>query len=258
MTTGLAVFDRDFLRGNFLPEVAEQLQPGAFLDIGCHRGVHLQTFSERGWDCVGVDIDAEALKTAEKYGRVHLRHGEEPLSFLPDESFDVVNTFNLFHHVKDVEGNLKEALRCLKPGGYLLVSENVENAFLLRVGRNIFSKWEGMPVCSRMRVEEWLALLPQYPVNIQALFVRSQYREIPWVMVFFLSLVPIVGPWARRSFTDTFRKKRGEAKLRRHDGVHGGFNGVQKAVFVLQKQLEPADTTLSRKSSPAVARDASR
>jgi SAM-dependent methyltransferase len=239
MSTGLAVLDSDFLRGNFLPEVAEQLKPGAFLDIGCHKGIHLQTFSQRGWDCVGVDIDAEALRTAEKYGRVHLRNGEEPLSFLADESFDVVNTFNLFHHVKDVEGTLNEALRCLKPGGYLLVSENVENSFFLRVGRNIFSKWEGMPVCSRMRVEDWLELLPRHPVKIMAMFVRSQYREVPWVMLFFVSVVPIVGTWARKTFADTYRTLRGRAKLRRHAGANGDFNGIQKVVFILQKELKP-------------------
>jgi len=236
MSAGLAVFDKEFLCGNFLPEVAAQLKPGAFLDIGCHRGVHLQTFSQHGWTCVGVDIDAEALKTAEKYGAVHLRNGEEPLSFLPDESFDVVNTFNLFHHVKDVEGNFSEALRCLKPGGYLLVSENVENSFLLRQGRNIFSKWEGMPVCSRMRVQDWQEFLSRQPVSIKAMFVRSQYREIPWVTVFFLSVIPGVGTWARKRFADSFRYYRGKAKLRRHSGANGKFNGIQKVVFVLRKQ----------------------
>jgi SAM-dependent methyltransferase len=240
MATGLAVFDSDFLHGNFLPEVAEQLTPGAFLDIGCHRGMHLQTFSQRGWSCVGVDIDAEALKTAEKYGTVHLRHGEEPLPFLPNESFDVVNTFNLFHHVKDVEGTLREALRCVKPGGYLLISENVENSFLLRLGRDVFSKWEGMPVCSRMRIQDWLGLLSQHRVNIMAMFVRSQYREIPWVMLYFVTMIPFVGPWARKSFTDSFRDRRGKAKLHRHTGAKDNFKGIQKVVFVLQKQLEPA------------------
>lgn len=240
MTAGLAVFDRPWLRANFLPEVAQELEPGAFLDIGCHRGVHLQAFSQHAWNCVGVDIDAEALRTAEKYGRVHLRNGEEPLSFLSDESFDVVNCYNLFHHVKDVEGTLREALRCLKPGGYLLISENVENSLFLRLGRNVFSKWEGMPVCSRMRIQEWQGLLSQHPVKIMAMFVRSQYREIPWTMLFFVTVVPFVGAWARKSFADSFRHHRGNAKLHRHTSAKDGFKGIQKVVFVLQKQLEPA------------------
>lgn len=235
MSTELAVFSGPVLRGNFLPEVAEQLKPGAFLDIGCHSGIHMKTFSERGWQCVGVDIDAEALKTAQQYGTVHLRNGEEPLAYLNDESFDVVNAFNLFHHVSDVEGSLREALRCLKPGGLLLVSENVEDSHLLRLGRNIFSKWEGMPVCSRMRIQDWLSLLSRQPVTIKAMFVRSQYREIPWVSLFFLSCVPVVGTWARKTFADSFRYHRGRAKLRRHDGPGGNFTGVWKAVFVLQK-----------------------
>jgi SAM-dependent methyltransferase len=240
MPAGLAVFDRSWLRANFLPEVAQELEPGAFLDIGCHMGVHLQAFSQRAWNCVGVDIDAEALRTAEKYGTVHLRNGEEPLSFLSDESFDVVNCYNLFHHVKDVEGTLREALRCLKPGGYLLISENVENSLFLRLGRNIFSKWEGMPVCSRMRIQDWQRLLPQHPVKIVAMYVRSQYREIPWVMLFFVSVVPIVGTWARKSFADIYRTLRGRAKLRRHAGANGDFKGIQKIVFVLQKEPKPA------------------
>jgi hypothetical protein len=76
-----------------------------------------------------------------------------------------------------------------------------------------------------------------------AMFVRSQYREIPWVMLYFFSMIPIVGPWARKSFTDSFRDKRGKARLHRYTGANGDFKGIQKIVFVLQKQLEPSGGT---------------
>jgi len=48
----------------FLGKLAECLPPGAVLDFGCGTRPNLAPFFERGWQCVGVDIDPEAVEVA--------------------------------------------------------------------------------------------------------------------------------------------------------------------------------------------------
>lgn len=152
---------------SFLPQLIQEIGPGRMLDLGCGTGSNvMRVFADYGWNCVGVDIDAVCLQQASQYGRTILRKDEEPLSYLEDNSFDLVAAQAVFHHMKDIDGNLSELVRCVKPGKLLLIYEIVEDSLFLRFGRNVFREWEGMPVYSRMYIHDWLEAFQRHRLKL--------------------------------------------------------------------------------------------
>jgi len=95
------------------------------LELGCGIGdVAAFLATERGFRVVATDADPEQI------GLARQRHGGTPgldlevadaarLRFAP-ESFDVVVSQNVFHHVPEWREAVREISRVLRPGGYLL------------------------------------------------------------------------------------------------------------------------------------------
>ena len=71
---------------------------------------------------IGVDRSAEACEHArQKYG-VDARPGDAQRIPLPDDSVDVVVSFETIEHVEDPNAFLDECQRVLRPGGTLVIS----------------------------------------------------------------------------------------------------------------------------------------
>lgn len=82
------------------------------LDIGCGSGCLCSSLNEAGFDCIGVDKNAD--------GKLYVRGCAEKLPF-DDESFDAVVmecTFSLCE-----SSSAKEVIRVLKKGGYFVLSD---------------------------------------------------------------------------------------------------------------------------------------
>jgi len=109
-----------------------QLQPGeAVLDVGCGTGTLALVAKERvgaAGRVSGIDPSAQLLtrarrKAARRGLEINFQLGEiEQLPF-PDQSFDVVLSTLMMHHLPDdlKRQGLAEIARVLKPGGRLLV-----------------------------------------------------------------------------------------------------------------------------------------
>lgn len=109
----------------------------AILDVGCGSGLLLknvgqQTVTARlfGLDHSGdmVTLSRQTCDTLHRQGRAEFFVGSvSKLPFL-DATFDLVTAFETIYFWPDIEGDLREVLRVLQPGGtFLAVTESYDN-----------------------------------------------------------------------------------------------------------------------------------
>jgi 2-polyprenyl-3-methyl-5-hydroxy-6-metoxy-1,4-benzoquinol methylase len=112
----------DFVAGSRMDFIERIVpRPGRILDVGCGDGHTLAEAQRRGWECVGVDLVADAVENAvTRYG-LDVRNVLLEESGLPERSFDVVATTHVLEHQLDGAGFLTSIARWVKPGGYLMV-----------------------------------------------------------------------------------------------------------------------------------------
>ncbi|WP_330266193.1 class I SAM-dependent methyltransferase [Streptomyces griseorubiginosus] len=99
------------------------------LDVGCGAGHYIAELRARGAaEVVGVEGSATLLDHArDRTGAdpavtLHRHDLEEPLAFLPDDSFDLCVVALVHHHLDARRELLAELHRVLRPGGTLLLS----------------------------------------------------------------------------------------------------------------------------------------
>jgi SAM-dependent methyltransferase len=101
---------------------------GRWLDYGCADGGYAEALLSHGVsEVVGVDVHESRIKEAASRGLpnagFHVYNGSY-LDF-PDDSFDGAFVNEVLEHVADEQVSLREILRVLRPGGYLiLISPN--------------------------------------------------------------------------------------------------------------------------------------
>lgn len=104
---------------------------GRAVDLGCGTGVHTRLLATRFTEVLAVDISEPMLQQARAARqRSNVRYERRDLiDVSPDEDgrFDtVLSTFTL-HHLHDLETALKHLGCLVRPGGRLLVVDNVDD-----------------------------------------------------------------------------------------------------------------------------------
>lgn len=96
------------------------LQPdkGSILDIGAGTGDFLSVAKENGWHTIGVEPSDKAKSIAKQKGISFV----EETSELESYSFDVISMWHVLEHVPDLDDQLKELKRLLKPNGTLIIA----------------------------------------------------------------------------------------------------------------------------------------
>lgn len=98
------------------------------LDAGAGTGVCTLALAERSCAAIGVDLSGGSLRTARelaaKAGRTNATFSQGDLLQLPfdDNTFDLVYSWGVVDHVVAPRQALKELVRVLCPGGYLIVA----------------------------------------------------------------------------------------------------------------------------------------
>jgi SAM-dependent methyltransferase len=90
------------------------------LDVGCGLGMYVRKMRRFSDDVHGVDIDPERVaKASQDLPNIQVAPAEK----LPyaDGFFDVILSHEVIEHVGDDAQAIREAYRCLKPGGRLVV-----------------------------------------------------------------------------------------------------------------------------------------
>lgn len=94
---------------------------GRVLDVGCGAGAALVPFRRRGWDTVGLEPDARAVRVGREHG-LRIEHGTLETVAFPDESFDYVRMDHSLEHVARPLQSLLIVRRLLRPGGRIFVA----------------------------------------------------------------------------------------------------------------------------------------
>jgi len=99
-------------------------------EYGCGNGSDVRSYLKRGNHVIATDIVPGNLETARKYNleagftedqfNFVLLEDSYPLPF-DDESFDVISSHGVLHHIKNVDPVIKELYRVCKTGGSIYV-----------------------------------------------------------------------------------------------------------------------------------------
>lgn len=104
---------------------AEYVKGKVVLDIACGEGYGSNLLSKSASAVTGIDIDVNTInKASKKYSSNNLKfiQGRVEAIPAPDNSFDVVVSFETLEHSFDHEKIFSEMKRVLKPGGLLIIS----------------------------------------------------------------------------------------------------------------------------------------
>ena len=96
----------------------EQSQKGRILDIGAGTGDFLLTAKNDGWETVGVEPSERAKNIAIQKGISFVNE----IDALENNSFDVITMWHVLEHVPNLELQIQELKRLLKPTGTLIVA----------------------------------------------------------------------------------------------------------------------------------------
>jgi ubiquinone/menaquinone biosynthesis C-methylase UbiE len=108
------------------------------LEVGCGAGYDAYEFCRNGANYTGIDITPENIERTKKHlelfcfgGDVRLGDAEK-LQF-SDESFDVVFSNGVLHHIPDIGQSFDEIYRVLKPQGEFWVTLYHKNSVFYRL-----------------------------------------------------------------------------------------------------------------------------
>lgn len=129
------------------PEIISELVTAApinsksrVLEIGCGTGNYINTLQEitrcRSW---GIDPHEQMLSIARESNPnvTHLSGSAENLEF-PPESFDLVFSVDVIHHISDREKHFQEAYRVLAKGGRICTATDSEEIIRNRMPMTIY------------------------------------------------------------------------------------------------------------------------
>ncbi len=112
-----------------LPACIEALEVAdrQVLEIGLGEGSESERLIRQGARWSGVDLTAESIDrvqarlTLRQLPYEHLRQGSVLELPFPDDSFDIVFSHGVLHHVPDIKRAQEEIHRVLRPGGELII-----------------------------------------------------------------------------------------------------------------------------------------
>lgn len=114
-----------------IADIADTLEPGRALDLGCGEGSDVIWLAQHGWEATGVDISPTAIRramlTAEgaDLDPDRARFLTADLAALPSGAYDLVSASFLHSPVQLPRGNiLRQAATRVAPGGHLLITSH--------------------------------------------------------------------------------------------------------------------------------------
>ncbi len=96
------------------------LEGRRILDVGCGLGMYVSQMRQFSSEVYGVDVDPEKVAEASLTLPNIFTAPAEALPF-PNDFFDVILLHEVIEHVIDDRQTIREAYRCLRPGGRIVI-----------------------------------------------------------------------------------------------------------------------------------------
>ena len=175
------------------------LQPdkGRILDIGAGTGDFLLVAKQNGWQTVGVEPSDRAKAIAKNKGVSFVEITTE----LENHSFDVISMWHVLEHVPDLENQIKELKRLLKPSGTLIIAVPNFKSFDAKHYENFWAAYD-VPIhfwhFSKMAIQllfekEKMKLIKVLPMKFDSFYVSllsEKYKtgKMNFIKAFFIGL----------------------------------------------------------------------
>lgn len=105
------------------------------LDVGAYVGVFVEIARAAGWEALGLEPSHWAVSEARRRG-LDMIEGTLAGAHFPEASFDVVTMWDVVEHLSDPMGELQQARRVLKPGGWLVIhTMDIDSLFAKLMGK---------------------------------------------------------------------------------------------------------------------------
>ncbi|MED1412070.1 MULTISPECIES: class I SAM-dependent methyltransferase [Bacillus] len=104
------------------------VQDKRIIDIGCGGGIYTKELALMGAsNVIGLDFSKEILQAAKEncssFPNISFIHGDAHNIPFPDETFDIVISRAVIHHLQDIPTFLSEVSRILKKDGMLILQD---------------------------------------------------------------------------------------------------------------------------------------
>jgi len=110
---------------NKLKLINSQSQKGKILDIGAGVGDFLMTAKNDGWEIIGIEPNEKAKSIAIKKGVFFVNDVKE----IESHSLDVITMWHVLEHVPNLEEQIAELKRMIKPNGTIIIAVPNFNSF---------------------------------------------------------------------------------------------------------------------------------
>ena len=109
---------------------------GTVLDYGCGTGQFLEALVASGKKSLGVEINENARKAAERFGSVYSSINEV------DEGVEVITMWHVLEHVYDIHGLLSEFKKRMLKGGHLIVAVPNPESYDAQYYNEFWAAWD--------------------------------------------------------------------------------------------------------------------
>jgi 2-polyprenyl-3-methyl-5-hydroxy-6-metoxy-1,4-benzoquinol methylase len=118
-------FIKKIALSNKLKLINAHSNQGALLDIGAGTGEFLSVAKNNGWNVTGIEPSPKAKAIAEYKGVSFVPN----LDSIPSQSFDVITMWHVLEHVPDLDHQINELKRIVKPNGTIIIAVPNFNSF---------------------------------------------------------------------------------------------------------------------------------
>lgn len=160
---------------NKLKLINSQSEKGRILDIGAGVGDFLSTAKNDGWETIGIEPSDKAKAIAIKKGVSFV----ESVAELENNSFDIITMWHVLEHVPDIENQIAELKRLLKPNGTILIAVPNFNSFDANYYSNYWAAFD-VPIhlwhfsktaIEKLFAKEDLKLIKVLPMKFDSFYV---------------------------------------------------------------------------------------